>query len=308
MSQWVHEFINLLTQARSTHTVNHIRVKGYLMIAAAALFWGGSATAAKYLFNRNVDTLLLVQMRVTLSFLALAVLLLITNRQALRLDARAAGRLAVLGILGIAGSNFFYYYAIQHANVATAIVMQYTAPVMVMLYSVTIGREAFGWDSTAALVLSVVGCVLVVAGRDFSILSINRAGVFGGLMAALSYAFFNLYGRKLSVQQSLWRNLFYCIGFASLFWLLINPPWRWARGLAAHDWLIFFLFAIGSILVPYFFYFSGLKELPASRAIITATLEPVIAILSAAIFVGETIGPLQMLGVAFVVGSVLLLQ
>ncbi|MBI4468252.1 MAG: EamA family transporter [Acidobacteria bacterium] len=278
------------------------------MITAAAVLWGGSATAAKFLFNRNVDTLLLVQLRVTLSFLALGVLLLAANREALRLDLKLAGRLALLGILGIAGSNFFYYYAIKQTNVATAIVMQYTAPVLVMFYSVTIGKEVVRWNAMSALALSVLGCFLVVAGRDASVIAVHRVGIGAGLLAALSYAFFTIYGRSLSRDRSIWRNLFYTLGFTSLFWFMLNPPWRWVQGLSGYDWLVFSVFALGSILLPYLFYLGGLKELPASRAIITATLEPVMAILSAMIFVGERTGPIQVVGVVLVIGSVLLLQ
>ena len=47
----------------------------------------------------------------------------------------------VLGMLGVAASNYFYYVAIQRTSVAIAIIVQYTAPVWVLLYVVARGQQ-----------------------------------------------------------------------------------------------------------------------------------------------------------------------
>ncbi len=59
------------------------------------------------------------------------------------------------------------------------------------------------------------------------------------------------------------------------------------------QWGFLFIFSCCATLVPYFFYFSGLKYLDPTRAIVASCLEPVFAILFAATFVGESIGFLQ---------------
>ena len=50
----------------------------------------------------------------------------------------------------------------------------------------------------------------------------------------------------------------------------------------------------------------GLKRLPAMEAGVISTSEPVVAILSAALFLGESLRPLQMVGAGMVIGAALL--
>ena len=65
-------------------------------------------------------------------------------------------------MLGVAASNYLYYVAIQRTNVATAIILQYTAPVWVLLYTVARGGQRPSWRRSAAVALVVAGCTLAV--------------------------------------------------------------------------------------------------------------------------------------------------
>jgi drug/metabolite transporter, DME family len=126
--------------------------RGYLSIAAATFCWGVSATLGRAAFTGRllpgsqtlapVDPLILSQTRVTFAFLVfLLVLLWRRGGRRLQLPAADFGRMLLLGILGVAASNYFYYLAIQRTNVATAIMVQYTAPVWVLFYLVARGFE-----------------------------------------------------------------------------------------------------------------------------------------------------------------------
>jgi len=122
-----------------------VKVAVYFLILGAATFWGISATVARYLITRQFDTLLLVQMRITLSCVLLLPFFLIYRPELLRVKRADLFDFALLGIVGAAGSNFTYYFAIQETNVATAILMQYLAPVLVLWLYTTFGtwRPAF---------------------------------------------------------------------------------------------------------------------------------------------------------------------
>ena len=76
---------------------------------------------------------ILSQARVSFSFLLLLpLLLLFGGREAVSFPRREALRSMLLGVLGLAGANYFYYLAIDKSTVATAIIVQYTAPVWVL--------------------------------------------------------------------------------------------------------------------------------------------------------------------------------
>ena len=85
----------------------------------------------------NLDALTIAQGRVTFSCLVLLVILIARRGvRSLYLPKRDVVQLVLIGTLGMAASNYFYYLAIQRTNVATAIIVQYTAPVWVLLYMV----------------------------------------------------------------------------------------------------------------------------------------------------------------------------
>jgi DME family drug/metabolite transporter len=284
-------------------------LRGYSMILAASLFWGLSATAAKVLLNRDLDTVLLVQSRVTFSFLILLVWHLLFRPRVLRVAARDLWRFALLGIVGIAGSNFTFYFTIRESTVATAILIQYTAPLLVMAYGALAGEETITPVKLIAAAVSLVGCFLAVGAYDASVLRISTAGLVSGTASAFVFAFMVIYPRHIMQRYSLWTFTTYALGAASLFWMIINPPWRIAAAPPDGDTgLVLLGLAVCSVLIPHSLYFGGLRHIMPSRAIITSTFEPVVAIVSAALVVQELLTPVQVCGAVLVISAVVLLQ
>lgn len=284
------------------------RGKGYVFIACAAILWGASATLVKHLFNSQFHPLIIVQTRVSIAFILLLVYFLTTNPRLLKFRLRDIPLIFFVGVGGVAGSNYFYYSAIKESNVATAIVVQYSAPAMVALYATLLQHEKMTSVKLLSLVLSLAGIFLAVGGLN-GLLVANNKGILLALAAAVSYAIFNVAGKPLTKHYSVWSALVLTLGAATLFWLVIQPPQTILRGqYSFHDWEVFTLVSTISILVPYSFYFLGLRYLTPTRAIITSTLEPVVAIVSAFIFLGGVMGALQIIGAVLVVSSIVWLE
>jgi len=90
---------------------------------------------------------------------------------------------------------------------------------------------------------------------------------------------------------------------------VVNPPWSIVgENPVGEVWKGLVVLAIISILVPHSLYFAGMRYVVASRAIITSTLEPVVAMVSAAIFLAEFLNPIRVAGAALVIGAIALLQ
>jgi drug/metabolite transporter (DMT)-like permease len=284
------------------------KLKGYFFIAIAATLWGASATIVKHLFNIQYPPLIIVQTRVSIAFAVLAVFFLIANPRILAFRIRDVPHFFFVGVCGIAGSNYFYYFAIKESNVATAIVVQYSAPIMVALYAILVQHEKMTRFKLLSLIFSTVGIFLAVGGLN-GLLVANHKGIVLALAAAVSYAIFNLAGKPLTKKYSVWPSLVFTLGAATLFWMIVQPPQTiLASGYSFADWKVFTLVSTTSILVPYSFYFFGLQYLSPTRAIITSTLEPVVAIATEFIFLGGTMGSLQVVGAVLVIGSIILLE
>jgi drug/metabolite transporter (DMT)-like permease len=170
----------------------------------------------------------------------------------------------------------------------------------------------------SGVVLAVIGCALAVGevavrrGFPWLVLSgmrFNMIGVAAAETAAISFAFYNVYGQHLLQIYDRWTVLLYSLLGASVFWQLVNPPWKIvAQHYTAGQWLFMLVFSITSMLVPFSLYFAGLQYLDPTRAIVTACLEPVWAILLTAIILGELVSPMQVVGIAVVLSATILVQ
>jgi drug/metabolite transporter, DME family len=253
---------------------------------------------------------MLSQSRTTLSLVVLApILLAVRGRAGMRLPARDFWRAMVIGVVGIAASNYFYYLAIQKTNVATAIIVQYTAPVWVLLYMVARRLQKATAQRVIAIVLALLGIALVIDLFGGGGLRLNRVGVLAALGASLSFACYNVFGGALVQKYDRWKALTYVLLGAVGFWLVVNPPWKVvAAHYSGRQWAFLAVFAVTSVLLPFSFYFSGLHHLDPTRAIVTSCLEPVFSIAIAAIVLGEFVGPVQIVGMVLVLGATLMVQ
>jgi drug/metabolite transporter, DME family len=290
--------------------------RGYFLIAAATLCWGAAATAGKALFNgrifaghAQVSPLVLSQARTSFTVVVLTLFLLLRFGVGFfRITGRDLVLCGLTGTLGLAGSNYFYYLAIEKATVAIAITLQYTAPVWVLIAMVLRGRERFTVRRVSAVALAMVGTALTID-VFHSGLDLKAMGVLGGLIASFSFAFYNIAAQELVSRNHPFKVMFYAVLASATLWLILNPPNRLIAQHFTHgQWGFLFLFACLSTLLPYFFYFSGLKYLDPTRAIIASCLEPVFAILFAVIFVGESLHALQVAGVTAVLLATVIVQ
>jgi drug/metabolite transporter (DMT)-like permease len=284
--------------------------RGMLFVVLAVSLWGGSASLAKYLFLTRYDPLIVTQTRSSLSFLLLAAYFLVTDRSVFRVKLADLYKFALIGIVGIAATNFTYYFTVKESTVATAILVQNAAPVIVMIYSVAVTKdEDFNGIKVLSLVFALFGCFLAVSGGSIHEVNLTGWALLTAPASMLTYAFMLLASKRMLRDYRVWTMLVAALGFATLFWLFVNPPWAVvARGYTMQDWGVFLGFAVVSILLPYIFFAQGLRLLEATTAGIVTTLEPVIAIIVAWIALGESMNHVQIAGTVAVVASVLLLQ
>lgn len=285
------------------------RAKGTLWILAAAALWGLSATGAKVLQNEGVGTLLIVQTRVTISCVLMLAFFAAKRPDLLRVRRADLWRLAMVGLVGVAGTNFTYYYTIKESTVALAILLQYLAPLAVMGFAVWRGEEEISPGKVAAALAALFGCFLAVGGLGSGDLRMSPVALFTGILSMVGFAFMTIYPRYLFARYSVLTVQFYAVLCASLFWLVVHPPWSTAseqvpagtRGALA-------ALSVGSVLIPYALYLSGLRRVAPSRAIIISTFEPVVAIVSAAVVLGEAMDGLRVVGAFLVLGAIVALQ
>ena len=288
--------------------------RGYLLAGLAAACWAVGGLTAKWLFTMagtTVEPAPLAGARAVLATVMLVAYLALFRRGDLRVRARDLPFLAVFGVLGLAMVHLSYFATIQLTNVPTAILLEYLAPVLVLIVSVLFLGERMTWALPIGVALSIGGCALMVGALGGG-LKVSPAGIAWGLASAVFFALYTVMGKYAAPRFSPWTLLTYGLAFASLFWLL------WLRGPAPivslladrRSLLAVAVMAGVSTVVPFGAFLTALRHIDATKASITATLEPVLAGIASYLIpvLYAPLGPLQLIGGALVIGAVVVVQ
>jgi drug/metabolite transporter (DMT)-like permease len=268
------------------------------------------AAVAKLLFrDQGVDPLVLVVVRAYLATLTLFAVLGAIAPDHLRIDARMFRAAAIVGVGGLLTNNFLYFEAIHLTSVATALLLQYQAPVLLALYALLVERQRVSSRLTLSIVLTVAGCALIVRVYDPAAVRLNLVGVLAGLGTAFAFAFYILTSRAALRFMRPWTLVAYGYLAASLVWFPVVPPWRIVSAeFTLQTWGAFLAIATFGTVVPFGLFINGLRHLPPAQASILAMLEPVVATVAAYLILGEVLLPLQVLGGVLVLAGVVLVE
>jgi drug/metabolite transporter (DMT)-like permease len=290
-----------------SHTQRDQRALGRWLVFLATLFWGSTATLARSVFrDGGVPAQTVVELRLVIAASLLFAWMLVRNRGALRVAPADRAGFVVLGLFGVAAVQGTYYYSIAKLGVGLAILLQYVAPSLIVLWEMARGRKPSP-VMVAAVVLALAGTGLLVSGVDRSRMHASAFDWCVGASSSVIFAFYVLASKRLVARYAPETVLVYTFAIAAVFWACVTPPWRIV---AAHHppamWARFALLGVFSTLVPFRCFYAGLERLPAAEAGVIATAEPVVAILSAFVFLGEGLGSAQMLGAALVIVAAVL--
>lgn len=241
-------------------------------------------------------------------FVVLFLSLAATNRSLLRISLSDIPYFLIFGFFGVAVLQFTYLFTISQTNVATAVFLEYLAPVLSALYGMVFLRERPHYFKIIALFLAVSGGMLIVNGSPGGSLTVNRAGLISGLLSAAAFAFYSIYSKKGLARHNPWTVLTYGSAAGSMYWSFYLPPWQAMAGHSITNWLFFMYIVVFATILPYGFFILGLKYLDPVKAGIISTLEPVIAAVVAWLFLHEALFPLQVLGGALVCAAVIMVQ
>ena len=282
---------------------------GLAAIAGAAALWAIAAVVARDLFDAGMPPMELAEGRAAIAAVGLA--LIPTARRGARRAAsgRRAG-VALLAALGaaIALVNLTYYVAIDRVPVAVALVLQYTAPAMVVTWTAFRARRAPSRPVVAALVAALAGVVLVSNLLAGDLGDVDVLGVGMGLAAAVCFATYTLLGERAGDAYGTLGALLRGFAVATGFWVVVQAARGWPDALFELDHAlgVMFVGVIGTLL-PFLLYVWGIGRVRAERASIAATLEPVLGGIVAWVWLGQTLSPIQIAGGALVIVAVMVL-
>ena len=270
--------------------------------------WALNGSLSRLLLDDGVSALRLAELRGVRSFVMLAAALAIARPRLLRIRRQDVPRLAFLGIVGLAGVHATYFFAISRLDVGVALVIQYLGPLILLLWLRLVHRRQLQRSLWGAAILSVIGCFLVVQAWNPG--AIDGLGLLAAFGAAVTFAIYLYSSEQAGHRYEPVTTLVWGFGFASLFWLVVQPPWSFpfAEFTSAENIALGLGVAVIGTLLPFVCIVAALRHVPASRAAVVATLEPVLAAIIAWPVLGQDLDVAQIAGGLIVVGAVVWVQ
>ena len=282
---------------------------GYAMVAVAATLFAVNGSVSKVILGSGIGSGQLTEVRCAGALIGLALIAVATRPRSLRVRVADLPLLIALGI-GLAVVQWAYFFAIHRLDIGIALLIQFVAPILVALWARFVFHEPVRRRIWAALILSLAGLTFIVemwhGGR------LSGPGVAACGLAAISLAAYFLIAergvrRRDPISLSAWAFL-----VATIFWSLLAPWWSFpGRRVDDHVsllgnlasthvplWLLMLWMVVLGAIVPFALIVSALRHISATRAGITAMLEPVVAIIVAWAWLGESLKPVQLSGAA----------
>ena len=227
-----------------------------------------------------------------------------------KLNAAAIKNNAPVLLLSGAALGFnwvFLFEAYRYTTVATATLLYYLAPVMVMLLSPLVLKEKLTKRKLLCCLISLIGMVFVSGAATGSLPQGEElTGILWGLGSATLYACVMLLNKKLHDILPQDRTVVQLSVSAVLMLLYaILTEKQLSFSLTAVQGLLLITVGVVHTGVAYLCYFGALRDLKATSAAILSYLDPVAAILLSWLVLGEALGLHGMLGAVLILGSAL---
>ena len=258
-----------------------------LLLILSALMFASNGIASKLLLEGHISAWRLAQVRAIGASSILALYLLAKAPKKLRITRAEIPRLAAMGALGIAAVNGTYFLAISRMHVSIALLIEFTAPVWIVLYLRFIKRKHVPNQMWIALVLALLGLAFVAQVWDG--LTLDGIGVIAAFASAFAVAFYFVIGEGISHSRDGASLTMWGFFFAAVTWCLLLPIWNFPtdvfsvsiplggpfHGANSPGWiLILYVICVGTI-GPYLCTIAALKNLSASTTSAFGMLEPI---------------------------------
>jgi drug/metabolite transporter (DMT)-like permease len=216
--------------------------------------------------------------------------------------------LAWLGLVGHVLYQYFFIGGLARTPVANSSLILAATPVLIALVSAALGRERVGRVHWIGAAVSVFGIYLVVGTG----MALGARGLTGDVMmfgAVCCWAAYTLGAHSLMTRHSpvgvtgLSMALGTLVYFAAMWPAVRAVDWT---SVSAWTWFLLVYSALFALCVAYTIWYAAVRQIGNARTSVYSNLIPLVAMVSAAIFLKEPIGLRQVIGAAAVLAGVAL--
>lgn len=284
--------------------------KGIICVLLAAIFWGTGGVTGQFLYtNYGVDPVWLVMVRqIVAGSLFLAYSKLYLKDSVIPILKEFPWSILIFSFPGILGAQLGFYYTISICNAATATILQYTAPIYVVLWMMYKNKKLPDFKEALGVVLAFTGVFLISTHGRLDSLAISAEALVTGILSAFAYALYSVQPVEMLKKYPTttvigWGQLISGL-FLILFRNPFNPAGNWDLiGVLAFSYLI-----LGATVLTYGLYLTGLKIIGSAKAALLCCAEPLSSIICVVVFMGTKLTNMDFLGMLCIIITVVMLS
>lgn len=284
---------------------------GVFVTILGGCLWGLSGACGQFLFEyKGVTSKWLVPVRLVIAgCLMLAWFMIRDRKKAFRIwkKKRNAVDILIYGIAGLMLCQYTYFATIELSNAGTATVLQYIAPVIIMILVCGMEKRAPKPVEIAALVLAVSGILLIATHGNIRQLAISPAALSMGMLSACTVVIYNLQPKSLLVQFPSSYLLAWAMTIGGIVLSLIFKPWQYSYKMDTGLVLAMAAIIVLGTMVAFTLYMMGVQLIGPSKASLYACVEPIAATLLSAVWLKVPFAPLDFAGFALIIATILIL-
>lgn len=276
--------------------------KGYICAILAAVGFGSSPLLASFVFNYNIEPLMLGFLRVFCMIPLFAVLVIARREDSFRITLSHFVKIAFLAATGGVLTTALLFEAYTCLDGGTATTLNFSYPVFVLILGIIIYKDKISKPVLISFILCFVGILMFCNPSG----SFTWRGFFLALGSGVCYSVYVLYMDKSRILEEVAFNTFTFYFF--LLSSIIFIPFILATGTfacpnPASGWIFVIIFAIGCGYVATVLFQVGVQEIGSKKASILAAMEPVTSFAFGYFFMNEGITHAKIIGVIFVLAS-----
>ena len=292
---------------------------GITAVSFAALMFGFNASTVKIILGTEISPEQLVLFRTAITALIAGIVLLFTNKKAFKITKKELPVLVFYGVFGVALMQWSYSNAVSLLPISVALLIEYTAIVIVPLVSLLLFKEKVRprlWFGIAAV---LIGLAIV---SNIWNSALNPLGVAWAIMAAVCLSIYFLIGEHTQRKRDAMSTLFYTFAVAAIFWAIMNliNPGKVIdinlefnlggnlSGISMPVWAGLLWIGIMGSFIPMLLDYIALGNLSATAVGVIATAETVFATVFAWAWLNESMTTLEVIGGLIVVAGIILAE
>lgn len=277
------------------------RLVGALSVVLSAACFGALAIFIKIAYGSGAEPVAVLSLRFIIAALPMTAIMLFKSLRWPR--GRNLLTLIGMGGLGYVGQSFGYFSALNYASAGLVALLLYLYPALVAALGAIFLRQRLSGVKLAALLAALAGTALTIGGDT----SGSLPGVLFGVGAALIYSIYILVGSRVTQEEGAFPSATVVMISAAAVFGVVAALQQPALPGTVSGWTAVVAIALVSTVIAMVTFFVGLARLGAADAATLSTLEPLVTVILAALFLNEPISLMKMLGGGVILTAVVVL-